>query len=76
MIELAPFEDLVPLEHGLSVVVTRRVDHEERLRQLLRAIFSAAGGEHDDWDDYDRTMVEERRTAVLVTPSRVYTNPQ
>jgi len=46
------------------------------LRLLLREIFIAAGGTHDDWDTYDRVMREERRTAVLVTPSRVYSNPQ
>ena len=27
MTDLAPFEGLVPLDHGLSVVVTRRADH-------------------------------------------------
>ncbi|MGH3155959.1 MAG: TIGR03618 family F420-dependent PPOX class oxidoreductase [Streptosporangiaceae bacterium] len=48
----------------------------ERLRLLLREIFTAAGGDHDDWAAYDRTMVEERRTAVLVHPDRVYTNRQ
>ena len=48
----------------------------EALRLLLRAIFEAAGGTHDDWDTYDRVMREERRTAVLVTPIRVYSNPQ
>ncbi|WP_280265723.1 TIGR03618 family F420-dependent PPOX class oxidoreductase [Nocardia wallacei] len=47
----------------------------ERLRLLLREIFTAAGGTHDDWDTYDRVMREERRTAVLVTPARVYSNP-
>lgn len=47
----------------------------ERLRLLLRAIFQAAGGTHDDWDTYDRTMVEERRAAVLLTPRRRYSNP-
>jgi PPOX class probable F420-dependent enzyme len=138
---------LVPLDHGLSVVVTRRADHtphtvvvnagvvphpvtgdravafvaaggtrklahlradptiavvvragwrwtavegraqligpddllpevgDEELRLLLRDIFSAAGGTHDDWAAYDRTMREERRTAVLVAPTRVYSNP-
>ena len=50
------------------------VDDEE-LRILLREIFSAAGGTHDDWDAYDRVMREERRTAVLVAPTRVYSNP-
>ncbi len=147
MIDLASFAALVPEDHGLSVVVTRRADHtphatvvnagvlphpltgehivafvaaggsrkqanlrsdptivvviragwrwatvegaaqlvgpddpdpdidEERLRVLLREIFTAAGGTHEDWDTYDRTMRQERRTAVLVTPTRVYSNP-
>ncbi|MBO0848271.1 MAG: TIGR03618 family F420-dependent PPOX class oxidoreductase [Pseudonocardia sp.] len=47
----------------------------EALRLLLRDVFRAAGGAHDDWDAYDRTMAEERRAAVLITPRRVYTNP-
>lgn len=147
MTDLARFEELVPLDHGLSVVVTRRADHtphatvvnagvvphpvtgeravafvaaggtrklahlradptiavvvragwrwtaveggaqligpddphpdidDERLRILLREIFSAAGGTHDDWDAYDRTMRDERRTAVVVDATRVYSNP-
>jgi PPOX class probable F420-dependent enzyme len=147
MTDLARFEELVPLDHGLSVVVTRRSDHtphtavvnagvvthpatgarevafvsaggtrklahlradptiavvvragwqwaavegraqligpddphpevdDERLRLLLRDIFTAAGGTHDDWATYDRVMREERRTAVFVSPSRVYSNP-
>ena len=147
MTDLGQFEALVPLDHGLSVVVTRRADHTpqtsvvnagvlpdpltgervvgfvaagnarklvhlradptiavvvragwqwtavegrahligpddphpevdaERLRLLLREVFEAAGGTHDDWDAYDRTMREERRTAVLVAPTRVYSNP-
>jgi PPOX class probable F420-dependent enzyme len=48
---------------------------DERLRLLLRDVFSAAGGTHDDWATYDRVMREERRTAVLVPPTRVYSNP-
>jgi PPOX class probable F420-dependent enzyme len=47
----------------------------ERLRLLLREIFIAAGGVHDDWDEYDCVIASERRTAVLVTPKRVYSNP-
>ena len=47
----------------------------EGLRVLLRDIFKAAGGRHDDWDVYDRTMAEERRAAVLISPRRVYSNP-
>lgn len=44
----------------------------ERLRLLLREIFTAAGGTHEDFDEYDRVMAEERRVAVLVEPERVY----
>ena len=47
------------------------VDPEE-LRLLLRAVFSAAGGTHDDWDAYDEVMAAERRAAVLVRPERIY----
>ena len=144
MIDLSPFERLVAIDHGLSVVVTRRADRtphatvvnagvlsnplngarvvgfvsaggsrklvhlradptiavvvrggwqwatvegsaqligpddphpdvdDERLRLLLREIFTAAGGSHDDWDTYDRVMREERRVAVLVSPNRAY----
>ena len=144
MTDLAAFEELVPLDHGLVVVVTRRPDgtphtavvnagvlphpttgdrsvafvtiggskklthlrqdptisiviragwrwvavdgtaeligpddaqagvDDERLRVLLREIFTAAGGTHDDWDEYDRVMRDERRTAVFVKPTRVY----
>lgn len=42
--------------------------------QLLRHVFISAGGSHDDWGTYDRVMAAERRTAVLVTPERVYGN--
>ncbi|MGH3209003.1 MAG: pyridoxamine 5'-phosphate oxidase [Trebonia sp.] len=47
----------------------------ERLRLLLREVFTAAGGTHDDFGTYDRVMAEERRTAVFVHPGRVYANP-
>ena len=147
MTDLARFAELVPLDHGLSVVVTLRADHtphttvvnagvlahpttgeravafvaaggtrklahlrtnstiavvvragwqwaavegraqligpddphpqvgDEQLTLLLRDIFSAAGGTHDDWAAFDQVMREERRTAVLVSPTRVYSNP-
>ncbi|MEA2461908.1 MAG: hypothetical protein QOH90_2085 [Actinomycetota bacterium] len=46
----------------------------DNVRLLLRAIFTAAGGSHDDWDSYDRVMAAERRTAVLLTPHGIYSN--
>jgi hypothetical protein len=41
---------------------------------LLRGVFVAAGGTHQDWDEFDRVMEADRRTAVLVAPERISAN--
>lgn len=46
----------------------------DALRLLLREVFTAAGGTHDDWDAYDRVMAEQGRTVVVIAPTRVYSN--
>jgi PPOX class probable F420-dependent enzyme len=47
----------------------------EQLRSLLRSVYHAAGGVHPDLDEYDRAMVADRRTAVLLKPQRFTSNP-
>jgi hypothetical protein len=47
----------------------------EGLPGLLRDIFTAAGGRHEDWAEYDRVMAAEKRVAVLLRPARIYVNP-
>ena len=37
-------------------------------------IFTAAGGTHDDWDEYDRVMAAERRTAIFIHPTKIRGN--
>ena len=44
------------------------------VRKALRDVFHAAGGRHDDLDEYDRVMASDRRAAVFVQPARVYSN--
>jgi hypothetical protein len=44
----------------------------DRLRLLLREIFTAAGGVHDDFATYDQVMAAERRAAILIGPAHVY----
>ena len=44
----------------------------EELLALLRSAYGAAGRSADRWDDFERSMREEQRTVVLVTPERVY----
>jgi PPOX class probable F420-dependent enzyme len=46
----------------------------DQLRLLLREVFTAAGGTHDDWAEYDRVMADERRAVVFIEPTRVYSN--
>ena len=46
----------------------------DALRLLLREVFTAAGGTHDNWAEYDATMAEQRRAVVLIAPTRVYSN--
>ncbi len=45
-----------------------------QLPMLLRRVFVAAGGTHQDWDEFDRVMEAEGRTAVLITPARITSN--
>lgn len=46
----------------------------DQLRLLLREVFTACGGSHDNWTEYDTVMAEQGRTAVLITPTRIYSN--
>jgi PPOX class probable F420-dependent enzyme len=48
--------------------------YDGQLPQLLRDVFAAAGGTHDNWEEYDRVMARERRAAVFIAAERVYSN--
>lgn len=42
---------------------------------LIRSVFRAAGGTHEDWEEFDRVMAAERRCAVFVRADRITSNP-
>jgi hypothetical protein len=46
-------------EHGLDVAAT------------IRSVFSAAGGTHEDWAEFDRVMADERRCAVFLRADHI-----
>lgn len=46
----------------------------DALPQLLRNIFVAAGGNHENWDEYDRVMKKENRIAVFIALEKIYSN--
>ena len=49
-------------------------DIDRDLAAFIREIFVAAGGTHDDFDEFDEVMRTDRRCAVLIRPTRIGTN--
>jgi hypothetical protein len=47
------------------------------LPRLLRSVYAAAvGGTEGEWASLDEEMAREGHTAVLIRPTRIYSNPQ
>jgi hypothetical protein len=49
-------------------------EHALDVPETIRAVYRAAGGTHDDWDEFDRVMAADRRCAVFVRADVVATN--
>jgi len=47
--------------------------HDATVEELID-IYRSIAGEHPDWDDYRRAMVEDRRVALTLRPTRVHGN--
>ncbi|MEM7142706.1 MAG: TIGR03618 family F420-dependent PPOX class oxidoreductase [Actinomycetota bacterium] len=62
------------VEGPASIVDRDELAGAATLAQVLRDVFVAAGGSHDDWDEYDRVMADEGRVAIFVEPARVLGN--
>ena len=43
--------------------------------ETIRAVFQAAGGNHEDWNEFDRVMAVERRCAVFIRADLISSNP-
>jgi len=51
------------------------LDPGDALR-VIRTVYAAAvGGKQEEWAELDAVVAAERHTAVLIRPSRVYSNP-
>lgn len=40
--------------------------------EALRRLFRAVQGEHPDWDEYDRAMIDDRRLVLTLHPTHTY----
>jgi Pyridoxamine 5'-phosphate oxidase len=40
----------------------------------VRSVFRAAGGTHEDWEEFDRVMAADRRCAVFMRVARISSN--
>ena len=68
----ADWRSYVVVEGQARLMDSRNTGAEE-LRQKLREVYRACGGgEHPDWDEYDRVMRQQEATAILVQPQRIY----
>ena len=61
----------VVLEGTARILSADNTDANE-LRQAFREVYRSISGEHPDWDEYDRAMVEDKRAVVVVVPDRIY----
>ena len=58
---------------GRAKVMSSDNTQAEELRMALRDVYRAASGqEHSDWEEYDQAMRDDRRSAVVVVPDRIY----
>ncbi|MGD9988928.1 PPOX class F420-dependent oxidoreductase [Pseudonocardia sp.] len=57
---------------GVATLVGPGSDPHGPEVEALVGYYRAAAGEHPDWDEYRRTMVEDRRVLMTMTVDHVY----
>jgi len=65
------FYAYVVLEGTADLSPVAAAPDDDTVEELV-AYYRDALGEHDDWDDYRRAMVDDRRVMVRFTPNRAY----
>ena len=58
---------------GRAQIISAGNTGAEEYRDALRDVYrTAAGEEHSNWEEYDKAMRDDRRSAVIVIPDRIY----
>ncbi len=59
------------LEGPAEVAPVAQARDDATVEELVE-LYRSLGGTHDDWDDYRRAMVDDRRTVVRLRPDHAY----
>ena len=59
------------IEGAASVSPVAAAPDDETVDELVE-LYRNVAGEHDDWNDYRRAMVQDRRAVIRITPERAY----
>jgi len=51
-----------------------RSELDAQVPEVIRSVYRAAGGSHEDWQEFDRVMRDERRCAVFVRAEKITSN--
>ena len=62
----------VVLEGHAEILSADNTDADE-LRLALRDTYCTASGEdHPDWEEYDKAMIDAKRSVIIVVPEHIY----
>lgn len=59
------------IEGDVTLTPTAADPHDDTVEKLV-TYYRTVAGEHDDWDDYRRAMVADRRLMIELTPTHGY----
>jgi PPOX class probable F420-dependent enzyme len=65
------FWSYVVIEGEASLSEPAADPHDDTVEALVE-LYRSLSGEHEDWDDYRRAMVEQQRVVLAITPTRAY----
>ncbi|MFN8018068.1 MAG: PPOX class F420-dependent oxidoreductase [Acidimicrobiales bacterium] len=65
------FWSYVVLEGDADVTPTAAAPDDATVDELVE-LYRSLQGEHEDWDDYRRAMVDDRRLVIRLRPTRAY----
>ena len=66
------FFSYVVLEGDVELSEVAQKPDDAAVDELVALYRALMGADHDDWDDYRRAMVADRRAVVRIRPTRAY----